>query len=272
MQTPLSSTKRRPSISIVGLMACAALSSFSMAATASRAATSLSRGTRSMRSILASVSPVTSASPETKGPTPYPQDDKNWPGKGPIRGKDFAWVPGERAVFWAHRTEEKRAIVFAGDSLTGGWKSLAQDFPDLKVANRGVGGDVSRALLFRFNEDVLSFNPKAVVIEIGNNDLTAGDRMGSTLSNIAEMIDLVAKRDPQLSVIVCTIPPSAKPDAPIDPAVRNALNERIRKLPQNKSNVYLCDVAAAVSNADGSFNPEYYCSDKLHLAPAGYKK
>ena len=59
---------------------------------------------------------------------------------------------------------------FVGDSLTGGWKNLAKDFPKLKVANRGLGGDVSRGALFRFKEDALDLNPKAVVIEIGHRN------------------------------------------------------------------------------------------------------
>jgi lysophospholipase L1-like esterase len=105
---------------------------------------------------------------------PDPKNEAAWPGKGPIRAFDF--MVGERKAFWAQRRNDQGAVVFVGDSLTGGWKNLAKDFPKLKVANRGLGGDTSRGALFRFREDALALNPKAVVIEIGNNDLTA---MGS---------------------------------------------------------------------------------------------
>src|SRR5262245_51638142 len=102
--------------------------------------------------------------PGADGPTPYP-DPKNeaaWPGKGPIRSFDF--MAGERRAFWSKRQQDQGAVAFVGDSLTGGWKNLARDFPKLKVANRGVGGDVSRGALFRFQQDVLELNPQAVVI------------------------------------------------------------------------------------------------------------
>src|SRR2546428_9430004 len=77
------------------------------------------------------------------GPTPFP-DPKNeaaWPGKGPIRV--FGWMTDNRKWFWSQREKDQGAVVFAGDSLTGNWnaKLMAQSFPGLKVANRGIGGD-----------------------------------------------------------------------------------------------------------------------------------
>jgi hypothetical protein len=58
------------------------------------------------------------------GPTPYP-DPRNealWPGKGPIRS--FGFQVGERQAHWKNRQRDQGAIVFVGDSLTGGWKNL----------------------------------------------------------------------------------------------------------------------------------------------------
>ena len=79
-----------------------------------------------------------SATASTDGPTPYP-DPKNeaaWLGRGPIRS--FGFMVGERRAFWANRQKDQAAVVFVGDSLTGGWKNLAKDFPKLKVAIRAT--------------------------------------------------------------------------------------------------------------------------------------
>src|SRR5690242_2931605 len=77
------------------------------------------------------------------GPTPYPAqtDEAAWPGKGPIRC--FEWMVSNRASFWKQRDRDQGAVVFVGDSLTGGWKPavIAEKFPGLRVANRGIGGD-----------------------------------------------------------------------------------------------------------------------------------
>src|SRR4051794_12904939 len=91
---------------------------------------------------------VATAAPTSQpatGPTPFPEKEKDWPGKGVIRA--FGFMVGERKAIWSRRAAEQGAIVFVGDSLTGGWKDLAKDFPKRKVANCGVGGDVSRGAL-----------------------------------------------------------------------------------------------------------------------------
>lgn len=210
--------------------------------------------------------------PAVDGPTPYP-DPKNeaaWPGKGPIRS--FGFMVGERQAFWKNRSKDQGAVVFVGDSLTGGWKNLAKDFPKLKVANRGVGGDVSRGVRFRFKEDVLDLNPKAVVIEIGNNDLTAAGASADMLSNLAELVAMAEKEKPGMPIVLCTIPPSANPKAPVKPESRKAMNEGIRKMASDHKHTHFCDLYVDLANADGSPKPEYFADDKLHLNDAGHTR
>ena len=204
------------------------------------------------------------------GPTPFPAAKADWPGRGEIRTFDF--MVGERKAFWARREKDQGAVAFAGDSLTGGWKSLASEFPQLKVANRGLGGDVSRGLLFRFQEDVLDLKPKAVVICIGNNDLTASGAPADMLANLAEIVAMAEKARPEMPVVLCSIPSSAHPKAPVKAADRKAMNDGIRKLAAERKSRRFCDLYAATAQPDGAPNPEYFAADKLHLSPAGHKK
>ncbi len=179
---------------------------------------------------------------------------------------------GERKAFWAQRQKDQGAVVFVGDSLTGGWKNLAKDFSKLKVANRGVGGDTSRGALFRFKEDALDLSPKAVVIEIGNNDLTAMGSPRDMLSNLADMVAMAEKQRPGMPVVLCSIPSSANPKAPVKAEDRKAMNEGIRKLASEHKNTSFCDLFTATANADGSPKLEYFAADKLHLSDAGHAK
>ena len=220
----------------------------------------------------AAPAPAAATEANTDGPIPYP-DPKNeaaWPGKGPIRA--FGFMVGERKAFWTQRQKDQGAVVFVGDSLTGGWKNLAKDFPKLKVANRGLGGDTSRGALFRFKEDALALNPKALVIEIGNNDLTAMGSPGDMLSNLADMMAMAEKERPGMPVVLCTIPSSANPKAPVKADARKAMNEGIRKIASEHKNTRFCDLYTALANADGSPKAEYYADDKLHLSDAGHVK
>ena len=84
-------------------------------------------------------------------------------------------VEGAGAEQWAKdEGHDRGAVVFFGDSITQGWGSLAKDFPNLKVANRGISGDTTRGLRTRLQGDVLDVQPKAVSMLIGTNDLDQG--------------------------------------------------------------------------------------------------
>jgi hypothetical protein len=174
---------------------------------------------------------VTSSLPAADGPTPYPdaKDEKAWPGVGPIR--TFGWMVDNRAHFWKQRDKDQGAVVFAGDSLTGNWegKKLAAAFPKLKVANRGIGGDVSRGLLFRFQEDVLDLKPRAIVICIGSNDLSAHADPKGIEKNIITILDKANADNPQRLIVLCTIPPRDHKDAPTKPGAQADINARIKK-------------------------------------------
>ncbi len=222
----------------------------------------------SVHSAEVTASPAASDAAAKAGPTAYPTDEARWPGKGVIRV--FGWMVDNRREFWRQRDREQDRVVFAGDSLTAGWRSMKQDFPALPVANRGIGGDVSRGLLFRFQEDVLDLRPRAVVLLIGTNDLTAQQAPSDTVSNIESMITMARRYRSDLPFVVCTVPPSANPQAPVDPAKWKALNAGIASLAGRHAGVAVVDLAAPLSAPDGAFEPRYFAPDKLHLSAEGY--
>jgi lysophospholipase L1-like esterase len=210
------------------------------------------------------------AAPVVTLATPYPDKEADFPGRGPAR--KFPFMQCERDAFWKQREKDQGAIVFVGDSNTGGWKKLASDFPGLKVANRGVGGDTSRNVLFRFKEDVLAVNPKAVVLMIGGNDLTAYGKPADMLSNVTDILTLADKERPGIPVVLCTIPPSANPKAPYKVEDRTTMNEGLRKMAAERKNTWFCDLCAAMASEDGSPKAEYFASDKVHMTDAGHSK
>lgn len=203
-------------------------------------------------------------------PTPYPARAEEWPGKGVVRV--FGWMKQNRDYFWTERARKQGAIVFAGDSLTGNWKTLGADFPGTLVANRGIGGDVSRGLLFRFKEDVLDLNPEAIVMLIGINDLTARQPASATLENVRSILALKNEQQSQVPVFLCTVPPSANPKAAVDEQQRRLLNQGLRQIAKDTKHVTLVDLYAATATDDGTPELRYFKKDQLHLSDAGHAR
>lgn len=221
--------------------------------------------------LLLSAPVLGSSSPAAQsGPKPYPARPEDWPGEGVIRV--FGWMKDNRNFFWTERDQKRGSIVFAGDSLTANWKTLGKDFSGVLVANRGIGGDVSRGLLFRFQEDVLALQPKAIVILIGINDLTARQPATATLANIRSMLEMKRVEQPDVPVVLCTVPPSANPKAPIDERQRRFLNQGLRELAKENQRVSLVDLYAATVTTDGTPDLRYFQSDQLHFSAAGQER
>ena len=200
---------------------------------------------------------------------PHPDKGSQWPGVGVVRV--FDWMRDNRLYFWSVRETDRNSIVFAGDLLTAGWSSLAKDFAGSEGANCGIGGDVSRGLLFRFREDVLDLDPKAIVILIGTNDLTAGQPARETLGNIETMLTLTRDRFADVPVVICTVPPSAASQAPVNQKQREELNSGLKSLALR----WGCldrDLFAATAAQNGTPDPKFFAEDLLHLSAAGYRR
>lgn len=74
-----------------------------------------------------------------------------------------------------------------------------------------------------------------------------------------------------MPVILCTIPETHNPKAPVKEPAREAINAGIRAFAAERENVKLCDVEKALLGSDGKFNEANFGQDKLHLAEPGYE-
>lgn len=104
---------------------------------------------------------------------------------------------------------EKR-IVFFGDSIIAGWKTIHPEFFIGKTCiNRGINGQTTSQMLIRFRSDVIELKPKIVVILAGTNDI-AGNTGPTTpetiLGNLISMCELAIANN--IEVILCSILPA----------------------------------------------------------------
>ena len=208
-----------------------------------------------------------------RGPNPYPQNEGDWPGVGVIRVFGFMRGDrGERQLIWSQRRVNQGAVVFVGDSNISGWTTLKDDFAPLRVANSGVGGDLSRALLFRLKQDVIDFNPRAVVILIGSNDIVAGEELSLLMSNVTSVLRMLRDYNPSLPIVLCKLPPRGNPK---DFASRKDVlefNARLDSLAESDSKLVLLDLYRLLALPDGSIDPQNFREDMIHISLTGYRK
>ena len=102
--------------------------------------------------------------------------------------------------------DEENTLVCLGDSLTAGYGAgvpgeddKTKSYPahlrkkvNIPVVNAGVSGDTTALGLARLREDVLSKNPRIVIIELGANDLFQGVSLTTTANNLRSIINLVS--------------------------------------------------------------------------------
>lgn len=117
-------------------------------------------------------------------------------------------------IFFVYRSRQAQAtadVVCFGDSLTecGGLNGrysdyLAQAMPGLKIVNKGIGGDTLAGGRARFERDVLSLQPKAVIIELGANDFFQHNRSPKNLYDDLRFM-LEACRNHHIEVILAGV-------------------------------------------------------------------
>jgi lysophospholipase L1-like esterase len=203
---------------------------------------------------------------------PYPEDASLLPGKGPAQTwNDFPKVWSQRHAEWQQsRSKEIGAVVFLGDSITQGWNSLANDFPNLQVANRGIGGDTTRGVLYRLKADVLDLKPAAVVLLIGTNDIGLGGDPDEIADNIRQILLALKNFNPDLPVIVCKVMPRA--DRDLHPAEKiKKLNATVEAFVKSEPKFTECDTWSIYADENGNCKKGEF-PDLLHPNRAGYDK
>jgi lysophospholipase L1-like esterase len=195
-----------------------------------------------------------------------------FPGEGPVQpGIWFRSLWKNRRSEWGKAKDADRgAVVFLGDSITQGWGTLAQDFPGLKVANRGISGDTTRGIRFRLKEDVIDLQPRAVNLLIGTNDIGLGATPELVAENVKAIIAELRAADPKLPIIACRVMPSdASKQRPADKIQR--LNALVDEAVANDPLITRVDTFGIFASEQGNAKKEEF-PDLLHPNAAGYAK
>jgi lysophospholipase L1-like esterase len=176
----------------------------------------------------------------------------------------------------ARAASGRYGVVFLGDSITNFWAnrsgaaSWRKSLAPLGAAAFGVPEDIAQDLIWRVEDGELAGRPKVAVVEIGTNNLGAGDSVSDTVTAITGVVDAIEAASPTTKVLlVGLLPRGASPADPYRGEVA-AVNARIAGLADGDRVRYL-DLGPSVTLPNGSIAPNFLPPDDLHPDARGYR-
>ncbi|MBC8109284.1 MAG: hypothetical protein H7Z14_22050 [Anaerolineae bacterium] len=161
------------------------------------------------------------------------------------------------------------AIVFVGSSTIRMWSSLAQDFPDHQVINRGFGGSQLVDAVCFADRIVIPYKPRLVVLFAGTNDIDAGKTPERVRDDFKEFVTKVRAALPDARIAYLSMSP-----APVrwSQAERQKEGNRlIKEYVQSIQNADYIDGWDQFLGPDGKPREDLFLPDRLHSNAAGYK-
>jgi len=162
-------------------------------------------------------------------------------------------------------------VVFLGDQITENWSDF---FPGKPYLNRGIANQTTPQMLVRFRQDVISLQPKVVILQGGTNDLgsvTGPATEGTIAENIQSMVELAKLHG--IRVVLASVTPVCDCAGTKQTGLRPqgkiiGLNGWIKDYAARSGSVYL-DYYAAL--ADGRNFKQDLTADGLVPNAAGYR-
>jgi len=160
------------------------------------------------------------------------------------------------------------SLLFVGSSSIHGWHTLADDFPELSVINRGMGGSHMSDLIYYMDDIVFPYRPNAIVVYEGDNDISSGKTPEIVLNDFKTFVTSVYSKWPELPIFFISIKPSiARIQHLENMGKANAL---IKAYIDQQATLYYVDVYNPMLGADGTPRPDIFSEDGLHMNESGY--
>jgi len=185
---------------------------------------------------------------------------------------DFAKWEHEIAAFeQADRTNPppKGAVLFTGSSTIRLWKSLAHDFPNQAVINRGFGGCEIADCAHFAERIIIPYRPRTVFLRAGGNDIHAGKSAEQVFEDFKDFVTTVQWKLPQTEIVFISLCPSVARWEQADK--ERALNQKVQQFVSGKPHLKYIETYTMSLGADGKPRPELFVADRLHFNTEGYK-
>lgn len=191
------------------------------------------------------------------------------------------WYLQRHESFLAETARGDINILFLGDSITDGWRTVGRRVWDerlapLHAANFGIDGDRTQNVLWRLEHgEVDGISPRVVVLLIGTNN-TGRERQidrprnttGEAIAGIITVVRTLREKLPTAKILLLGLFPRDEKESPQREQVAE-INHAIGALDDGR-HVYFLDLWARFLTPDGSIL-RALMPDLLHLNEAGYQ-
>lgn len=160
-------------------------------------------------------------------------------------------------------------IEFIGSSTIRLWKTLASDFPNYPVINRGFGGSEIVDSTHFADRIIFPYPPRMILLRAGGNDLWAGKSPEQVFRDFKDFVRKVHSRLPRTEIVFISWSPTIArwKQAPKE----KALNEMIKRYIRGRPHLKYLETYSLPLGPDGMPRPELFVPDKLHFNAEGYK-
>lgn len=101
------------------------------------------------------------------------------------------------------------AVLFIGSSSIRLWDTLAQDFPEIPVINRGFGGSLVHESTLYADRIAIPYKPKMIVMFAGTNDLAYGNKSPQQVAdNFKAFVEKIHASLPDTRIVYLSISPT----------------------------------------------------------------
>lgn len=179
------------------------------------------------------------------------------------------WEPEIKAFEARDRTNPppKGAILFLGSSSIRKWTTLAKDFPDKQVINRGFGGSQIHDSTALADRIVFPYEPRMIVFYAGDNDLAAGKTPEQVIADYRAFVDKIHSRLPKTTIVYISIKPCTLRWKLKDKVVE--VNDAIKAMPDPE--LKFVDVYPHMLGPDGKPMRDLLQADGLHPSAKCYQ-
>lgn len=160
-------------------------------------------------------------------------------------------------------------VLFIGSSSIRRWESLAADFPDAPVLNRGFGGSHIIDSVFFADRIVLPYKPKTIFLYAGDNDVADGKDAATVFRDFRLFAKTVHHALPKTKIVFISIKPSIK-RWHLAPTMQQA-NNLVRDFAQKDERLAFADIWTPMLNESRRPKKSLFVDDNLHLNREGYQ-